>query len=126
MKYIALITGASSGIGREFVYAIDQSMDSIDEIWLVARRKDRLEEVYKSFIALRKSHPCFMNGKYETVLVNGNTYGYRRSDDTETVNVYMNNGEKALPLQLSGRIIISKNYKDEKLFENGYVVTTEE
>ena len=45
MKYIALITGASSGIGREFVYAIDQSMDSIDEIWLVARRKDRLEEV---------------------------------------------------------------------------------
>ncbi|WP_051217016.1 glycoside hydrolase family 13 protein [Butyrivibrio fibrisolvens] len=89
-------------------------------------KEDRLEEVYKSFIALRKSHPCFMNGKYETVLVNGNTYGYRRSDDTETVTVYMNNGEKALPLQLSGRIIISKNYKDEKLFENGYVVTTEE
>lgn len=47
MKYIALITGASSGIGREFAFAIDQSMDSIDEIWLVARRKDRLEELSK-------------------------------------------------------------------------------
>ncbi|SFC50580.1 glycoside hydrolase family 13 protein [Butyrivibrio sp. YAB3001] len=89
-------------------------------------KEDRLEEVYKSFIALRKSHPCFMNGKYETVLVNENTYGYRRSDDTETVTVYMNNGEKTLPLKLSGRIIISKNYEDGKLFENGYVVTTEE
>ncbi len=45
MKYIAIITGASSGIGREFAYAIDQGMSSIDEIWLVARRKDRLEDL---------------------------------------------------------------------------------
>ena len=45
MKYIAIITGASSGIGREFAYAIDQSMNGIDEIWIVARRKDRLEEL---------------------------------------------------------------------------------
>ena len=45
MKYIAVITGASSGIGREFAYAIDQSISSIDEIWLIARRKERLEEL---------------------------------------------------------------------------------
>ena len=45
MKYIAIVTGASSGIGREFAYAIDQSMNGIDEIWIVARRKDRLEEL---------------------------------------------------------------------------------
>ncbi len=45
MKYIAIVTGASSGIGREFVYAIDQSMNGIDEIWIVARRKERLEEI---------------------------------------------------------------------------------
>ena len=45
MKYIAIVTGASSGIGREFAFAIDQSMNGIDEIWIVARRKDRLEEL---------------------------------------------------------------------------------
>ncbi len=39
---IAVITGASSGMGREFVLAIDKEYD-LDEIWVVARRKDRLE-----------------------------------------------------------------------------------
>ena len=41
---IAVITGASSGIGREFVYAVDRK-DSYDEIWVVARRAERLEEL---------------------------------------------------------------------------------
>lgn len=41
---IAVITGASSGIGREFVYSIDKR-DSYDEIWVIARRADRLEEL---------------------------------------------------------------------------------
>ena len=41
---IALITGASSGMGREFVYAIDRDFE-LDEIWVVARRKERLEEL---------------------------------------------------------------------------------
>lgn len=39
---IALITGASSGMGREFVRELDKSED-FDEIWAVARRLDRLE-----------------------------------------------------------------------------------
>ncbi|MBR0161078.1 MAG: SDR family NAD(P)-dependent oxidoreductase [Oscillospiraceae bacterium] len=38
---IAVVTGASSGIGREFVYAVDKK--EIDEIWVIARRKERLE-----------------------------------------------------------------------------------
>ena len=41
---IAVITGASSGIGREFVYAIDREAQ-LDAIWVIARRKDRLEEL---------------------------------------------------------------------------------
>ena len=41
---IAVITGASSGIGREFVYAIDRE-EQRDELWVIARRKDRLEEL---------------------------------------------------------------------------------
>ena len=39
---IAVITGASAGIGREFVFAVDRKY-SFDEIWVVARRAERLE-----------------------------------------------------------------------------------
>lgn len=41
-KKVALITGASSGMGREFVMALDRQ-EKFDELWLVARRKERLE-----------------------------------------------------------------------------------
>ena len=41
---IAVITGASSGMGREFVKQIDAS-ESFDEIWVIARREDRLREL---------------------------------------------------------------------------------
>lgn len=44
MKRIAVITGASSGMGREFVYAIDKDME-LDELWVIARREDRLLEL---------------------------------------------------------------------------------
>ena len=40
---IAIITGASSGLGREFALQICQNYASeIDEIWLLARRKESL------------------------------------------------------------------------------------
>ena len=41
---IAVITGASSGMGREFVYALDRD-EGFDEIWVIARRRERLEEL---------------------------------------------------------------------------------
>ncbi len=41
---IAVVTGASSGMGREFVKAVDRAYE-LDEIWVVARRKDRLESL---------------------------------------------------------------------------------
>lgn len=49
---IAVITGASSGMGREFVYALD-AQQHFDEIWVIARRIERLEELkakYKAFV----------------------------------------------------------------------------
>ena len=39
---IAIITGASSGMGREFVYALDRD-EQFDELWVIARRRERLE-----------------------------------------------------------------------------------
>ncbi len=43
-KNVILITGASSGIGREFAIQMDLRFDTIDEFWLVARSQKKLEE----------------------------------------------------------------------------------
>ena len=43
---IAIITGASSGIGAEFSRRLDSY--GLDSIWLIARRTDRLEELASS------------------------------------------------------------------------------
>ena len=41
---IAIISGASSGMGRDFVIELDKQ-EAFDEIWVIARRKERLEEL---------------------------------------------------------------------------------
>lgn len=45
-KGIAIVSGASSGMGRDFVYALYKRA-LYSEIWIVARRGDRLEEIRK-------------------------------------------------------------------------------
>lgn len=47
MKNIAIVTGASSGMGKEFVFQIAEKY-SFDEIWIIARRKELLEEIKAS------------------------------------------------------------------------------
>ncbi|MCD7806518.1 MAG: SDR family NAD(P)-dependent oxidoreductase [Lachnospiraceae bacterium] len=49
MKKIAIVTGASSGLGREFILQLLKK-NCLDEIWLIARRKDRLNELCRSFM----------------------------------------------------------------------------
>ena len=41
---IAVITGASSGMGREFVRMIDK-IEDCDQIWVIARRLNKLSEI---------------------------------------------------------------------------------
>lgn len=54
MKRIAIITGATSGVGREFARQLDGAYyGTIDEMWLVARDADRLREVSDALYA-----PC--------------------------------------------------------------------
>ncbi len=43
-KRVSIITGASSGLGREFARQIDLLQES-DELWLIARKEEALEEV---------------------------------------------------------------------------------
>ena len=41
----AIITGASSGLGREFALQLKKTYPHIESFWLIARRKERLEEL---------------------------------------------------------------------------------
>ena len=41
---IAIVTGASSGMGREFVLQLGQYVQ-VDEIWAIARRQEALESL---------------------------------------------------------------------------------
>ena len=53
MRNIALVTGASSGMGKEFVREIAKKYKGLDEIWVIARRKDRLRELKKEIVGTR-------------------------------------------------------------------------
>ena len=52
-RNIALVTGASSGMGKEFVREISKKYKGLDEIWVVARRRERLRELKKEIIGTR-------------------------------------------------------------------------
>ena len=50
---LAVITGASSGLGREFALQITKKYaDEFDEMWLIARRREQLEELAAQILAL--------------------------------------------------------------------------
>ena len=42
---IAVITGASSGLGWEFAKAVYNNRPDLDEVWVIARRQERLQEL---------------------------------------------------------------------------------
>ena len=50
---IAIITGASSGLGREFFLQAASFFPEVEEYWLIARRAERLSE-YAALLPERK------------------------------------------------------------------------
>lgn len=56
-KRIALVTGASSGLGQQIVLEMDVNEKKIDEFWLVARRRDRLEQLAEKLVHPSKIIP---------------------------------------------------------------------
>lgn len=74
MKKIAVITGASSGMGREFAIQIARDWQNLnlDEIWILARRSEKLEETKNEIVKIKGSPkvictPIDVNGKQGAV-----------------------------------------------------------
>ncbi|MEA4912739.1 MAG: SDR family NAD(P)-dependent oxidoreductase [Oscillospiraceae bacterium] len=93
---IAVITGASSGMGREFVYALDKA-ETFDELWVIARRRERLDALQEKVRAKIRALPMDLTEKSSlaeyrallekekpdvAVLVNGSGFGrFSRFED---------------------------------------------
>ncbi len=65
-KRIALITGASGGLGRSYALLIDRKSKDIDELWLVGRRESGLRETEA---LLRRPAKCIRMDLTETEAV---------------------------------------------------------
>lgn len=50
---IAIVTGASSGLGREYVNAIVEKRKNIKEIWVIARREERLNDIVSEYTGVK-------------------------------------------------------------------------
>ena len=50
---VAIITGASAGLGKEFVKALIEMHPEIDEFWLIARRYDKMQQLADEFSGKR-------------------------------------------------------------------------
>jgi len=59
---IAIITGASSGMGKQFVLALDKAHE-YDEIWVIARREDRLKALQNEVRAAVRVVPMDLTEK---------------------------------------------------------------
>ena len=59
MMKTAVVTGASSGIGREFVRQIAGKYSWLDEIWIIARRAKELEKL-KDLLEKEKPEILFL------------------------------------------------------------------
>lgn len=53
MKKIGIVTGASSGMGREFLLRLAEEHPKLEEIWAVARRKEQLELLQREVSGVR-------------------------------------------------------------------------
>lgn len=124
---IAVVTGASSGMGKDFVLQIDKD-EVFDEIWVIARRKERLEALsgltrakirplaydltvqsnIESYEALLKE-----TGAEVAVLVNAGGYGkFSSFENTEYSDI-------AGMINLNSRVLAEMTYKTLPFMSKG-------
>ncbi len=63
MKKTAIITGASSGLGRAMVFELADRFGPIEEIWVIARRSERLEDLDGQVTARIRKFPMDITDK---------------------------------------------------------------
>ena len=57
-KNIAIVTGASSGLGKEFVKLLS-AKKGLDEIWIISRNEEKLKKIQKT---IRRKDRCLSDG----------------------------------------------------------------
>lgn len=60
---IIIITGATSGMGKEFAFQLDKNLKSIDEFWLIGRDLDKLEDVRNQMKTKCQLFVCDLNDR---------------------------------------------------------------
>lgn len=83
---IAVITGASSGLGREYAEAALKQRPELDEIWVIARRSERLEELKNTLGG--KIHPIAMDITDSAAV---ESYKARLAESNASVRLLINN-----------------------------------
>ncbi len=124
---IAVITGASSGIGREFARQLDKA-EAFDELWLVARRQERLEALSQETRARVRILPLDLTGEesIETygqalaayqprivVLVNASGFGKFKAFEEEPLAVYNQ------MIDLNAKALMAMTYASLPYMERG-------
>lgn len=107
MKRIAVITGASSGLGRTYALEIDKTEENLDEIWLIARRKERLEEVGRRLAYTYRAIPADLT----------------KPEDLESIRALLaeNQPEVALFVNCAGYAKIG-NYEKVSLYDTEHMI----
>jgi short-subunit dehydrogenase len=124
---IAVITGASSGMGRDFVRQLS-STEEYDEIWVIARRRERLEELASEIsvplrplcldLTLRESIEEYgrllEKEKPEVVtLVNASGFGFFKAFDRADLNGYYD------MIALNDSAVVGMTYKTLPFMHEG-------
>ena len=84
-KQVIIITGASSGMGKEFVKQVDVGFPNVDEIWLIARRKEVLEE-----LASTCKHKCRVFSFDLSEKASWETLGQLLKEEQPSINLLVN------------------------------------
>lgn len=103
-RNIAIVTGASSGIGKRIALGVAEQYE-IDELWIVARSKDRLEALQEDVAVKVRPIPCdltlpesvaqikaLLEAEKPTVSVLVNASGYAILDRFDSVSEEENLG----------------------------------